>query len=294
MMEMLSYGFMQRALFAGVIIGVLCSFLSLFVVLKRLSFLGAGVSHTALGGIAIGLAGGINPVLTGSIFAVATAMTTGYISKKGKISEDTVIGIFYAFGMALGIALISSFKGYYPELFSLLFGNMLAISNQGLMILGLAAICILLFLLLFFRELIALCFDEEVAMAGGLPVTPIYMGLLAATGLAIIVSAQLVGIVLIAALIVIPGATGQRLCSNYRGMLVVSLTTGILGSISGLAISYYYPIPPGASIVLIMTGLFVLSMILKPLFAKFKALTTSKYASGPDSGIKDVKSEDNG
>jgi zinc transport system permease protein len=264
MIEPFSYSFMLRALAAAVMVGLVCSTLSFFVVLKRLSFLGAGISHTALGGIAIGLVTGINPVITGSIFAVGAAVSTGYISKTGKVSEDTVIGVFYAFGMALGIALISTFKGYYPELFSLLFGNILAVSNQDLFLMTVVGIVIILFLLLFFKELLAICFDEEMALAGGLPVSLLYMGLLAAIGLTIMISVQLVGVVLVAALIVIPGATGFRLCANYRGMLALSLVTGLSGSIGGLLLSYYYPIPPGAAIVLLMTMFFVLAMIIRP------------------------------
>ena len=264
MSELFSYSFMLRALAAAVLVGLLCSTISFFVVLKKLSFLGAGISHTALGGIAIGLVSGINPVLTGSIFAVGVAVSTGYLSKAGKVSEDTIIGVFYAFGMALGIALISTFKGYYPELFSLLFGNILAVSNQDLWLIALVSGVILLAITLFFKELLAICFDEEMALAGGLPLNLLYMGLLAAIGLAIMISVQLVGVVLVAALIVIPGATGFRLSANYRGMFVFSLLTGLLGSVGGLLLSYYYPIPPGAAIVLLMTALFILAMILKP------------------------------
>lgn len=282
MSDMLAFSFIQRALLAAVLVGVLCSVLSFFVVLKRLSFLGAGISHTALGGIAIGLVSGVNPVLTGSIFAVTTAITTGYISKKGKVSEDTVIGIFYAFGMALGIALISTVKGYYPELFSLLFGNILAVTKQDLWIMGTVMGLVLLFLAFFFKELLAICFDEEMALAGGLPVTALYMGLLAAIGLTVMVSVQLVGVVLVAALIVIPGATGHRLCSNYRGMMAVSLSTGLLGSTGGLVFSYYYPIPPGAAIVLIMTGLYALSLALKPLFTGRRSADLTGCSGGSD------------
>lgn len=256
MSEILSYGFMQRALLAALLVGVLCPTISFFVVLKRLSFLGAGISHTALGGIAIGLASGVDPVLTGSIFAVGTAMSTGHISRLGKISEDTVIGIFYASGMALGIALISTFKGYYPELFSLLFGNILAVSSRHLLLMAVVLVIIMSFVLLFFKELLAICFDEEMAIAGGLPVGPLYMGLLAAIGLTVMVSIQLVGVVLVAALLVIPGATAYRLSSNYRSMLLFSLVIGLTGCFGGLFVSYFFPIPPGAAIVLILAALF--------------------------------------
>jgi len=257
---------MQRALLAAVLVGLLCSTLSFFVVLKRLSFLGAGISHTALGGIAIGLVTGIDPILTGSIFAVGTAMSTGYISRVGRVGEDTVIGIYYATGMALGIALISSFKGYYPELFALLFGNILSVSISDLVLMAVALVVVLLFVMLFFKELLAICFDEEMAVAGGLPVGPLYMGLLAAMGLTVMVSIQLVGVVLVAALIVIPGATANRLSKNYRIMLGLSLFFGLSGSVGGLFISYYYPVPPGAAIVLTLALMFAAAMSLKPMF----------------------------
>ncbi len=266
MNEMLEYGFMQRALLAALLVGTLCSTISFFVVLKRLSFLGAGISHTSLGGIALGLITGVDPVISGSVFAVGTAMSTGYISRIGKISEDTVIGIYYASGMALGIALISSFKGYYPELFALLFGNILSVSTHDLIFMALAMVIITAFVVIFFRELVMICFDEEMAEAGGLPVVVIYMGLLAAMGLTVMVSIQLAGVVLVAALIVIPGATAYRLSKNYRAMLFLSIVFGLVGSFGGLFISYYYPVPPGAAIVLVLALIFALAMAVRPLF----------------------------
>jgi zinc transport system permease protein len=205
---------------------------------------------------------GIDPVLTGSIFSVLTAMGVGYVSRAGKMSADTVIGIFYAAGMALGIALISVFKGYYPELFSLLFGNILSVSFRDLLLMGIVLLLALAFIVLFFKELLAICFDEEMAEAGGLPVGPLYMVLLAVIGLTVIVSIQLVGIVLVAALIVIPGAAALRISKNYRGMLALSLFFGLVGSIGGLVLSYFYPVPPGAAIVLILTLLFILTLVL--------------------------------
>lgn len=263
--EMLAYSFMQRALLAAVLVGALCSTVSFFVVLRRLAFLGVGLSHAAMGGIAIGLAAGINPTLTGIIFAVGTALVTGYVSRAGRMGEDTVIGILYASGMALGIAVISTFKGYYPELFSLLFGNILAVSSRDLAVLGAALLAVFLFLALFFKELLALCFDEEMALAGGVPVTLLYLGLLAAMGVTVMVSVRLVGIVLASALMVIPGATGYRLSKNFRGMLAWSLAAGLAGSIGGLVLSFYYPVPPGATIVLVMTVFFLVTLAYRPL-----------------------------
>lgn len=264
MTELLGYTFMQRALLAALLTGMLCSGVAFFVVLKRLSFLGVGISHSALGGIAAGLVTGINPVLAGGIFAFAAALAAGYISKRGRFHEDTVIGIFYASGMAFGIALISSVKGYYPELFSLLFGNILAVSAADIMILAGVMLAAALFFGLFFRELLAISFDEEAARAGGLPANFLYYGLLAVMSLTVIVSVKLTGAVLASALLVIPAATGYRLARHYRTMLAVSLVTGTAGSVGGLFFSYFFHVPPGPTIVLLITAVFLASLLFKP------------------------------
>lgn len=261
---MLGYGFMQRALLAAVLVGALCSTVAFFVVLRRLSFLGVGIAHTALGGISVGLVTGLNPFLCGSVFALLSALAIGDISRRGRYDEDTVIGIFFAAGMAFGIALLSSLKGYYPEIFSLLFGNILSVSTADLLILAAVMVAVLLFISLFFKELLAISFDEEAARAGGLPVAPLYFGLLAAMALTIMVSVKLVGIVLASALLVIPAATGYRLSRNYRAMFVLSLLTGIGGSAGGLVISYLFDLPSGAAIVLFMALLFGASMLYRP------------------------------
>lgn len=264
MAEMLTYGFMQRALLAAVMVGTLCSAVAFFVVLKRLSFLGVGISHTALGGIAVGLVTGLDPFWCGSAFAVATALATGHISRRGRLYEDTVIGIFFAAGMAFGIALLSSSRGYYPEIFSLLFGNILSVSAAELRLLAVVMAIVLLFTGIFFKELLAISFDEETALASGLPVKFLYFGLLAAMALTVMVSVKLVGIVLASALLVIPAATGYRFSKNYRTMFCLSLATGIGGSIGGLVLSYFLDLPSGAAIVLTMGLLFVISLLYRP------------------------------
>lgn len=262
--EMLSYAFMQRALAAAVMVGALCSTVAFFVVLKRLSFLGVGISHTALGGIALGMVTGLNPFWCGSVFAVITALATGYISRRGRLYEDTVIGIFFAAGMALGIVLLSTLKGYYPEIFSLLFGNILSVSTAELQLLAVVMIVVLLFTGLFFKELLTIAFDEETALAAGLPVNTLYFSLLVAMALTVMVSVKLVGIVLSSALLVIPAATGYRFSKNYRTMFFLSLVTGTGGSAGGLVLSYYLDIPAGAAIVLLMALLFLISLLWRP------------------------------
>lgn len=263
-MEMLSYGFMQRAFIAVFMVGVLCSTLSFFVVLNRLSFMGAGISHAVLGGLAIGVLLGINPLYTGGAFAVLIALVIGYVSKYGNLQEDTVIGIFFATGMALGVALISMKEGFYPELFSLLFGNILAVTKEDLFFLGAVKLLVLLFLVIFFKELLTISFDEELARANGLPVTYLYLGLLTSLALTVVASVLVVGVVLASALLVIPAATGYKVSKNYRGMLAVAIALGVVSGFGGLTISYLYHIPPGAAIVLCGAFVFFLSFLGNP------------------------------
>ncbi|MEW5920885.1 MAG: metal ABC transporter permease [Bacillota bacterium] len=260
-LEIFSFAFMQRAFLAVIMVGLLCSALSFFVVLNKLSFMGAGLSHAILGGIAIGVLAGINPLYSGAVFAVAIALLIGYLSKHGKIQEDTLIGVFYSSGMALGIMLISFKQGYYPELFSFLFGNVLAVSIQDLQFLAVVMFFVLLYIVIFFKELFTISFDEELARAAGLPATTLYLGLLVCLALTIVVSVKVVGVVLASALLVIPAAAGYRLSGNYRLMLLFSLLTGLVAGLAGLFISYYLNIPSGAAIVLCASAIFFLSFL---------------------------------
>ncbi len=252
---------MQRAFLAVIMVGLLCSTLSFFVVLNKLSFMGAGISHAMLGGIAAGVLLGVNPLYTGAVSAVFIALLIGYISKQGKMQEDTAIGILFATGMALGITLISFKEGYYPELFSLLFGNVLAVSAADLWFLVTVLIIVLLFVSIFFKELLAISFDEELARANGLPVAFLYMGLLVSLSLTVVASVMVVGVVLASALLVIPAAAGYRLSKNYRFMLFFSIIIGVTSGIAGLVFSFNYDVPSGASIVLCSATVFFVSLI---------------------------------
>ena len=240
MAEMLTYGFMLRAFLAVIMIGLLCSVLSFFVVLNRLSFMGAGISHAILGGLAIGVLAGINPLYTGGIFGVGLALLAGYISKQSRIREDTIIGIFFVTGMALGIILISLQEGYFPELFSLLFGNVLAVTVADLRFLGTVMIVVLLFILIFFKELLTISFDPELAQANGLPVTCFITGRWQpCSDHCKFCSSRWV--VLASALLVIPPL--PVLCSqNYRGMILLGIVVGLASGLGGLSI-YNFNIP---------------------------------------------------
>lgn len=261
---MLSYGFMQRALIAAAIVGLLCSVVAFFVVLKRLSFVGVGVSHSALGGVAIGVVTGVDPILTGGIFATLVAWLIGWVSKRGELEEDTVIGTFQAASMALGVVILGFARSYTGDLMSFLFGNILAIGVRELWLLGAVTVAVLGFIAFFFKELLTMTFDEELAKADGLPVGLLYFGLLTCIALTVIVTVKAVGVVLSSALMVIPAATGFELTKDYRKMLGISVATGIIGSLAGLTISYYYNVASGATIALCLSLFFLAAYALSP------------------------------
>lgn len=262
--EIFSYDFMQRALVGGLIVCLLCSFLSFFVVLRRLSFIGVGISHSAFGGLALGAVLGVNPFASAGIFSVLVAWAIGLTSRRGGMHEDTTIGIFFSSAIAFGVVLLSLSTGYRADLFSLLFGNILAITEEDLWMVGICGVFVGLFLFLLFKELLVCAFDEEVARVSGVPVALVYYGLLTAMAVTIVASIKVVGIILVEALLVIPAAIGFQLSNNFRWMLFYSLLSGFISVCGGLYLSYLYELASGATIVLCASILFFLAFLFSP------------------------------
>jgi zinc transport system permease protein len=260
MTELLSYGFMQRALIAGVLVGVLCGVLGFFVVLKRMSFIGVGISHSAFGGIAIGVLLGIEPLIAAAAFAMIVAWAIGWLSRTGRLHEDTSIGILFSSAMALGVALISLSRTYQVDLFGYLFGNILSVSPADLWLLAGISLFVLAAVVLLFKELLFLSFDEEVARASGLPVSALWFLLLTCLALAVVAAIRVVGIILVEALLVIPAAIGYQVAQGYRAMVCVSVLSAVTAAIAGLFISYFFNVAAGATIVLTLTLIFFLAL----------------------------------
>ena len=261
MTELLSYGFMQRALVAGMLVGLLCGVLGFFVILKRMSFVGVGISHSAFGGIAVGVLLGVEPLLAAAVFATLVAWGIGWLSRSGRLHEDTSIGILFSSAMALGVALISLSRGYQVDLFGYLFGNILSVSPSDLWLLAGIAFVVLSLIALLFKEFLFLAFDEEVARASGLPVSALWFLLLTCLALSVVAAIRVVGIILVEALLVIPAAIGYQLARGYRTMLCVSVLSAVAAVIAGLFISYFFNIAAGATIVLTLTVLFFLALL---------------------------------
>jgi ABC-type Mn2+/Zn2+ transport system permease subunit len=263
-MEILSYAFMQRALVAGALIGVICAVIGVYVVLRGLSFIGAGIAHASFGGVAIGFLTGINPVWTAVAFCLGIGWAIGLVSRKGKVKEDTAVGIFFASTMALGILLIGLMRGYNQDLFAYLFGSILAVTSTDLWIIVIVGFGILGVIALLFKELMFITFDPEMAEVSGVPAEKLYFLLLSLIAVTVVISIKVVGIVLVSALLITPAAAAYQLSEDFRKMMVLAVVFSLISTVGGLFLSYWLDTASGATIVLLSTLIFFVSTLLSP------------------------------
>lgn len=263
MIEAFSSPFMQKALAAGVLVSLLTGIISAFVVLRKMSFIGAGISHAAFGGVAIGFFAGVNPLLTAVLYSIAVAVGIDVTVRWGRISEDVSIGIFYALSMAIGIALLSISKTYNVDLFGYLFGNILAITTEEIIFTLGVCIAVTAFMAVFLKELFLITYNEELARVSGIRVQLLNVLFLVALSITIVVSIRIVGIIMVSALLVIPGATARLFARGLISMIFISCIAGLASVVIGLFLSYEMDIAPGAGIVLTASTLFFLPLIFK-------------------------------
>ena len=262
MSEFLAYAFVQRALLVGTLLGITCAVLSFFVVLRRMAFVGVGLSHAALGGVALGVVLGVPPLLAAAVFTTGVAWVIGWLRGRSEVSEDTAIGVFFPTAMALGVVLISVSPAYRQDLMAYLFGNILSVRpGEVLPLAGLSAVALGL-LAYWFKELLFLGVDEEAARAAGVPAVALRFLLLTLLAVTIVASVRLVGIVLVSAFLVIPAATGQAVARSLTGMLGIAVGSAVVAVTTGLWLSWSWDLPSGAAIVLVSAGLFFLAVAL--------------------------------
>lgn len=254
--EPLQYGFMQRALLGGILVGTTCAIIGTYVVLRGLAFIGDALAHAAFPGVVIAYMLKANIYLGAAIFTVATALGIGFISRRARTSYDTTIGILFAGAFALGILLMSTIQGYTADLFSFLFGNILGVSTADLLVAGILAALVLATVALCYKEFLLLSFDPTVAEAMGYPVQGLNYLLLSLVALTIVISIQAVGIVLVVALLVTPSATAYLLTERFLRMMALGVLVSILAIVLGLYMSFYLNVASGAAIVLVSTCLF--------------------------------------
>lgn len=266
------FGFMQRALVGGVLVAAICALVGTYVVLRGLAFVGDALAHAAFPGVVIAYLLKGNIYLGAMIFAVATALGIGLVSRRSRVSYDTAIGILFAGAFALGVLLMSTIQGYTVDLFSFLFGNVLGISRRDLLLVGLLGALVVLTVVLLYKELLLLSFDPIVAEAMGYPVQALNYLLLGLIALTIVISIQAVGIILVVALLVTPSATAYLVTDRFFRMMLLGILLAVLAAVVGLYLSYYLNVASGAAIVLVSTCLFFLVLATR----RFRAAATSR------------------
>ena len=260
----MTYGFMQRGLVAGILVGIICAVMGTFVVLRGLAFIGDAVSHAALPGLVIAFLLGIPLYIGGAVAAVATAIAIGAVARRGGLRFDTAVGVLFAGTFALGVLLFSTIRNYTTDLFSFLLGNILGISAADLAAIALLGAVVVGTIVLLRKELLYATFDAAGAGASGLPVTALEYLLLGLLGVTIVVSIQAVGIIMVVAMLVTPAATAQLLVIRFDRMVLVACGVAVVSAIVGLYLSYYLNVASGASIVLVETVLFGAALLLSP------------------------------
>ena len=268
MLEFFEIPFLRNAVLGGVILAVLLSVLSLFINLKNWSFITVGISHAAFGGLAIGFYLGISPSLVGSIFAVIIGLLIAYISRHGKVHEDISIGILFSMSMALGVIFITLTPNYNTDLFTFLFGNILTITSQDIIILVCFTVVALLFIAFSFQKIMYCCFDEDVAYTSGINTTFYYYTLILIISIATVLSVKLVGVILASAMMILPVALANQIFWHYKALIISSIIISILMVLGGIYLSYEFNLPSGATIVFLYSAIFLTVVSVKTILKK--------------------------
>ena len=261
--DILSFGFMQNAIISGIAISLICSTVGLFLVLRKYSLFGDALAHSAFGGVALGLFLGVYPLWAAYVVSILSALGLTKIRQKFDISGDAIIAILLSSGIAIGIVLISLSGGFSIDIFSFLFGSILLVSTENVIIvLGLCA-AIFITLITGYKKFMYITFSEEQAQVSGIPVQKLNYLLIAIAGVTVVTSMQLVGVLLVSALFVIPNVTAMMFKRSFKQTIILSMSFSVFSTVAGIMISYPLDIAPSGMVVLLAIMLFIGSLIIK-------------------------------
>jgi len=261
MIEMLSYDFMQRAFLAGIIIAVLASISGTFVVLKRYSMMGETLAHSSLVGVAVGLVAGYSPFWMAVAVAVLCAWLIEYLRSHFSLYSDSVLAILLSGSLAIAVIIVSLGGAFNNSLFTYLFGSILSVSSEDILVISIFGIISLIILLVFSKELYFIAYDEEVAKTSGIKVKLLNFLFVTVIAIIIALSIRVVGSLLIGALMVIPTVCALQYKFGFFKTALLSVLFAIVSVISGMTFSYYFSLPSGATIVLSILFIFVISLM---------------------------------
>ncbi|MEB3251570.1 MAG: metal ABC transporter permease [Cyanobacteriota bacterium] len=265
LLDPLQYGFMQRSLAVAVMVGVICAVVGSYLMVQRLALLGDAISHSVLPGLALAFWLGVNILVGAFVAGVASTVLIGWIHRRSPIKEDAAMGIVFSAFFALGITLITVIqKSNKIDLNHFLFGNILGVTVGDVRDTALIAALVLAIVGLLYKELLFYSFDPLAAQASGLPVAWLNAGLMALIALTVVASMKVVGVVLVLSLLITPGATAYLLVPRLHQVMGVGSAIGVAASVTGLYLSYYFNLPSGPAIVLVVSLLFSLAFLFSP------------------------------
>jgi len=261
MLEVLHFEFMRNALLAGLLTSIACGVIGTFVVVNRIVFLSGGIAHASYGGIGLAFFFGL-PFVAGTLgFALLVAMVIAAVTLKARHRSDTIIGVLWAVGMALGVILLDLTPGYNVNLMSFLFGSILAVPTSDLWLMLVLNVLILLTVGYFYNDFLALSYDEDFAKVRGVRVTLLYFLLLAMVALSVVMIIRLVGLILVIALLTIPPYIAEKYSSSLRAMMLLSCLLSCIFTMVGLWISYFFNLTSGATIIMVAGVCFLISLL---------------------------------
>jgi manganese/iron transport system permease protein len=270
LLEPLTYGFMQRSLIVAVLVGLICAVVGSYLMVQRLALLGDAISHSVLPGLAIAFMIGANIFIGAFIAGVLSTMAIAWIRARSPIKEDAAMGIVFSACFALGITLITLIqRDNKIDLNHFLFGNILAVSPSEVWQTALISALVLVVVVLLYKELLFYTFDPLGAQAAGLPTNLLNFGLMVLIALTIVASMKSVGVILVLSLLITPGATAYLLVKRLHQVMFLGAGIGIVSSISGMYLSYFFNLPSGPAIVLVVSGFFVLALLFSPTHGVF-------------------------
>jgi zinc transport system permease protein len=259
----LSHGFIQRALIAGSFIAILCSTLGVFLVLRRLSLIGDGLAHVTFGSVAVGLLLRVYPIYVAAPLVMLSSLGIMKLTEKARVYGDAAIAIVSSLGISAGILLASVAGGFNIDLFSYLFGNILAIGRAEVVSSIVLSVILILAIAAFYHDMISVTLDEESAEAAGIKVEAMNMILVLTTALTVVLAMRVVGIMLISALLVLPAVTALQIGKGFRTTIVIAGAMGVVSVVLGIFVSFLADIPTGATIVLLNFAMFLAAFIWK-------------------------------
>jgi zinc transport system permease protein len=266
MIELLQYGFMQRALIAGIIIGVLCPLIGIFLVLRRMSLIGDSLSHAALAGVAAGIVSGVYPLAMALVFSIVSALGIEQLRKKYPEYAELALAVILSAGIGIAVVLISYAKSINVDLFGYLFGNILTVRPGDMGLIAVLGSVIVLFVGLFFRDLFYIAFDEEGARIAGIPVKRLNLLFTVLVAMTITLSMRIVGALLVSSLMVIPVAAGMQTAKSFKHATFLSVAFAEISVVLGIIVSFYLELASGGTIVLLSVVLLMITLGLKSLY----------------------------